>query len=289
MSKIAESWRSTPDSFTLATRARTVGSSTPRRSASTANGRASSGKSHWTAFSSSRSRSSNSSAFVTGPAPSLDRPVPCSRTDVPCSTLGSGCAADSARRRAEPDAHLDAPACPGAGPITTVRPGSRLLHERGHVADRLDRAAVDRLDEIARRARRRARPARCSAMLDDHRPERGVDAARRPASRAAATPVASSWRATPTATSIETAYVVALPLTWPRTMPATDPDASTSAPPTTAGVARGVGLEQAARGRAEVAHDHRVVRRGHAAAHPRRLRPGAGAPSSQTDAPVAGA
>src|SRR5947207_15360702 len=59
VSKIAESWRSTPSSFTRETRARTSLSSTPSRSASTAYGRGSSGKSHWTAFSSSRSASSS--------------------------------------------------------------------------------------------------------------------------------------------------------------------------------------------------------------------------------------
>src|SRR5256886_3443035 len=59
VSKIAESWRSTPSSFTRATRARTSASSLSSRSASTAYGRGSRGKSHWTAFSSSRSASSS--------------------------------------------------------------------------------------------------------------------------------------------------------------------------------------------------------------------------------------
>src|SRR4029450_7834208 len=47
VSKIAESWRSTPSSFTRATRARTSGSSMPSRSARTRYGRGSGGKSHW--------------------------------------------------------------------------------------------------------------------------------------------------------------------------------------------------------------------------------------------------
>src|SRR6266508_2709330 len=59
VSKIAESWRSTPSSLTRAMRARTSASSMPSRSASTRYGRGSSGKSHWTAFSSSRSASSS--------------------------------------------------------------------------------------------------------------------------------------------------------------------------------------------------------------------------------------
>src|SRR5437660_3658774 len=59
VSKIAESWRSTPSCFTRVTRARASASSLPSRSASTAYGRGSSGKSHWTAFSSSRSASSS--------------------------------------------------------------------------------------------------------------------------------------------------------------------------------------------------------------------------------------
>src|SRR2546421_7869225 len=59
VSKIAESWRSTPSSFPRATRARTSASSLSSRSASTAYGRGSRGKSHWTAFSSSRSASSS--------------------------------------------------------------------------------------------------------------------------------------------------------------------------------------------------------------------------------------
>src|SRR3954465_13908390 len=61
---MADSWRSTPSSLTLAIRSITSASETPRRSPSTANGRGSRGKSHCTALSSSRSSASSWSSLV---------------------------------------------------------------------------------------------------------------------------------------------------------------------------------------------------------------------------------
>src|SRR4051812_5173105 len=72
---MAESWRSTPEAFAARNRDRTSSSERPSRSPSAAYGAATSGKSHWTAFSSSASTSSVTGTWsrVGEPGRSTDR------------------------------------------------------------------------------------------------------------------------------------------------------------------------------------------------------------------------
>ena len=241
----------------LCTRARTAGSSTPSRSASTANGRGSSGKSHCTAFSSSRSRSSSRSPSVTphGRAPS--RPT-CTQplTNQPLVAPSTACIFSV-----------------GLAPVDLeIDPASRVraAHERRHLVDRRrsrGRSTASTMSPALESRRSRPapwpRPSRPSGprRRRPRRDRRSVfDASRRRADRCAIE----------TASLIGTAYVVGAASTRPSTIA---DDRSRSVDQDAARRRRGSRprWSRGARPRSEPGCRRRCVARRHdAVAHPRR-------------------
>ena len=161
-----------PSSLTFAMRARTSGSVMPSRSPSAAYGRASRGKSHCTALSSSRSTSSSScwSALVvnvTSPRAWAGRPVrPMLARSGPAGEStsrrrGSSRSRHGERRCAASVArHGERARCPAAARASTGWPGRSWRTSAIDVVHRVDLVLVDGLDDVADVHAGAARPAR---------------------------------------------------------------------------------------------------------------------------------
>ena len=235
----------------------------------------SSGKSHWTALSSSRSRSSSSVG---------------SALAVTACSLASGRRHARARRR--------------AGPEIRPSPAQRRDHGRASVALHCEPARApaqldhDRLARVGRGARAPSRRSIVStSWLSTTRPRRRRARRRVAAGPPATTPVTVGPAGASITVDARARRARAYPFvarssaigergrdrhrvghaaspTGASTMPVTSPVASTSAPPDDAGAGRGGGLEQAARGGSASPRDEAVGRRDDAAAHPGRRSPG---------------